>query len=181
MTEPAGPARAVDYYPIGEGHAWAHDVTDHRLEGQGPVLITSRMVEVDQRGFTIDSVRQRIRYELLEDGIFKPESRYHLLKDPIETGAGWAIPVGGTVQITSTTEVVKVPAGTFDGCLVVVEELDQIHRVEWTYARGVGPVQMRVFDLRDGPPKLVIEGVLRSWALIDETAGPDGMVESAPE
>lgn len=159
----AGPATALDYYPVREGNAWAHDVIDHRLDGQGPVLVTSRMVDVTPTEFTIDSVRERVTYDLVADGIFKPQSQYHLLKDPIEAGARWAIPIGGTVRVAEVGVATEVPAGKFDDCIVVIEILGDIHKVEWTYARGVGPVRMRVYDLREGEPELVIEGQLRSY------------------
>lgn len=159
----SGPATAFDYYPVREGNAWAHDVIDHRLEGQGPVLVTSRMVDVTPTQFTIDSVRERVTYDVVADGIFKPQSQYHLLKSPIEKGARWEIPVGGTVRIAEVGVADEVPAGKFPDCIVVVEILGDIHKVEWTYARDVGPVRMRVYDLREGEPELVIEGQLRSY------------------
>lgn len=168
---PSRPATAFDYYPIAAGNAWAYDVTDHRVRGQGPVLMTSRVTDVTDDGFTVDSVRERVRYAVRPEGIFKPESRYYLLRDPIARDATWDIPLGGTVTITDVGRAAKVPAGSFVDCIVVVEELDTIHRVEWTYARDVGPIRMRVFDLRAGEPELVIEGVLRSHALGVDGAG----------
>jgi hypothetical protein len=176
-AEPQGPATARDYYPVRDGNAWAHQVVDHRIEGQGPVLVTSRMTDVTAEQFTIDSIRERVTYHLVPDGIFKPESRYHLLKDPIELGARWEIPIGGIVRIAEVGATVEVPAGKFDDCIVVIEILGDIHKVEWTYARDVGPVQMRVYDLREGEPQLVIEGKLQAYRTEPDDIPEESAVE----
>lgn len=176
-VEASGPATARDYYPVRDGNAWAHQVVDHRIEGQGPVLVTSRMTDVTAAQFTIDSIRERVTYHLVADGIFKPESRYHLLKDPIEAGARWEIPIGGIVRIAKVGATVEVPAGKFDDCIVVIEVLGDIHKVEWTYARDVGPVQMLVYDLREGEPQLVIEGKLQAYRTEPDDTPEESTVE----
>lgn len=158
---------AVDYYPVGVGNAWAYMVTNHGGPNAGSnVLLTTQMIDVTETTFTIKSGDEPITYERRPDGVFKPKSGYHMLKDPIAQGASWTIPGGmGTVTVTAVDEEVKVTAGKFMWCITVVEELGGIQRAEWTYAPEVGPVRMRIYDLKKGAPALVVSGELRGFQL----------------
>ncbi len=162
----SGPKVALDYYPIQEGNAWSYQVLDQRVGT--PVLLTSRMIEVSEKGFTIDSVRQRVRYAIRGRAIFRPKSGYAILKDPLKVGAAWDIPAGGKVQVTKVGVTDTVKGGTFDNCVVIVEDIYKLQRAEWTYAADVGLIRMRIFDLREGAPKLLVSGELLSYAIGDD-------------
>lgn len=163
--EPPREDTALDYFPVRLDAAWSYYVVDHRLEGQGRVLLTSRVAEVTADSVTIDSVRQRVKYEIHPDGIYKPQSKYYALRSPIVAGAKWDVPGGGEVRIESKGNTLDLPAGRIENCILVVEELYELQRAELYYARGIGLVKMTYFDLRAEGSPVAISGELLSYAL----------------
>ena len=156
---------ALDYFPVPLNAAWSYYVIDHRLEGQGRVLLTSRVAEVTPDSVTIDSVRQRVKYEIHPNGIYKPQSKYYVLRSPIVEGAKWDVPGGGEVRIESAGNTLDLLAGRIENCILVVEELYELQRAELYYARGIGLVKMTYFDLRAEGSPVAISGELLSYAL----------------
>ena len=166
---PPEPLAAVAYYPVAKTNAWAHLVTNHAT-GADPVLVTSRITDVQSDSFAVTSGAEEIRYERRADGIFKPKSGYYMIKDPVAVGTEWPMPEGaGHVRITDVTAEITVSASCQRGCVVVVEELPGQQRAEWTYAPRLGPIRMRVWDLSAQPPKLLVSGELKAYQV--EPAG----------
>lgn len=160
---PAARPAGARYFPLERGTSWAYTV-ETNLEGeQRSVLSTARIVESSAESFVLQTGDERARYTLRPDGIYKETSGYAILREPLELGARWSILDGkGEIRVEGAGATVATPAGTFEGCLVVVEEVFRDQRVEWTYAPEVGPVRMRVFLLGDAPV-LVADAVLRGF------------------
>lgn len=73
-----------------------------------------------------------------------------LLEEPIEAGHSFRGPFG-TVTITEVGQQVTVPAGTYAGCIVTVEEAaDPPKRATSTYCPGIGLVGMQVESFGEG-------------------------------
>ncbi len=158
---------AADYYPAEKGNAWAYMVTNHTGPTAGSqVLLTAQIIDSNETTFTIKSGKDPVTYERRAEGVFKPQSGYHLIKDPLTKGASWSIPGGmGTVTITGVDETVQVTAGKFMWCITVVEDIGGQQRAEWTYAPEVGPVRMRIYDLKGQEPTLQVSGELRGYQI----------------
>lgn len=158
---PSGPIGVTQLYPVAVGNAWAHMVTDHETSQQ--VLVTSRISATTATSFTVISGDEIIEYVLKDGGIFKPKSGYFMMIDPITEGARWPISSGGEVRVERMNATDTVTAGTFEGCVVIVEEVGGEQRAEWTYAPHVGPIRMRVWTLLTPEPTLVMSGELRGY------------------
>jgi hypothetical protein len=142
-SAPAAKAAAVEagaarYYPLAVGNSWTYDVG-----GGHPEKI--EIVGRDGPWF-LDDHRGRFRYE--PDGV-RDADRY-LLRTPVETGARWSAVDNLVVQrfeIVSTEASAVTRAGTFTGCALVRNEQPLPHGArfvtEWTYAPGVGLVELR--------------------------------------
>lgn len=142
----AGEAGAARYYPLAVGNSWTYDVGGGRQE---KIEIVGR-----DGAWYLDDHRGRFRYET--DGV-RDADRY-LLRTPVETGAKWSAVDNLVVQrfeVASTEASAVTRAGTFTRCALVRNEqpLPNGGRfvTEWTYAPGVGMVEMRTSVLaRDG-------------------------------
>ena len=158
---PRGPPTVAELYPMVLGAAWAHWLT--KADGSAPILVTSRIGALDDREVVFKSGDQEVRYERRPEGLFKPSSKYFLLRDPIAAGARWPMPEG-EVRVTAIDAEVAVKAGRFRHC-VIVEELGEGQRVEWVYARGVGPVRMRSFAIVEGTEQPLVEAELSGYRI----------------
>lgn len=155
------------YFPIAAGNSWAYEVVSDMGGGKKrTILSTAQITRADATSFDLKSGDDVSAYEIREDGFFKSKSGYYTLKDPVLAGSRWQIMDGrGDVLIRDVGVSVTLPPGTFEGCIVVVEEIFGDQRVEWTYAPNIGPVQMRVFLLEGGTPSLLLEGKLKAYQL----------------
>jgi len=108
-------------YPLNDGNVWTYDVdTGVDLSALG----ISRVVEVQGPRVTVEnngSTQDAIVYELRPEGIFRVASGTWLLRRPIEVGATWPAAGGREARVRSIDERVEVGAGTFEGCVAVVE------------------------------------------------------------
>jgi len=163
---------AEDFYPIVVGNAWAHMVTSHDT-GES-ILVTSRIAKVDPDGFVLSSGANNVSYARKPEGLFKPQSGYFILKNPIKEGASWKMrDVEGEVRIEMVSKTATVTAGKFKNCIQVVEEIPKSQKVVWTYAPGVGPVEMQVYSLEIDPPLLLISSDLKGYQVtLASKAGP---------
>ena len=154
--------KAEDFYPIVEGNAWAHMLTSHDTGDK--ILVTSRIAKVDADGFVISSGANNVTYARKPEGLFKPQSGYFILKDPIAPQAQWDMrDNGGTVRIDAVAKTATVAAGKFKNCIFVTEEIPESQKVEWVYAPGVGPIQMKVYSLEIDPPLLLLSSELKGY------------------
>ena len=170
-----GPLPAASYFPLEPGSSWAYLVEQHQGDGRTTtVLATTQVIAGASNQFAVQSGDAISSYELRPDGIFKAASKYFVLKDPIKAGAKWPIfNDEGEVRVDATNVREEVPAGAFDGCVRVVEEIFDDQKVEWTYAPRVGPVRMRVFLLDGGPELLVIDSKLKAYRIGFDTGPAD--------
>jgi hypothetical protein len=157
------PAETVeDFYPLVIGNAWAHSVVSHDTDES--ILVTSRIAKVDPDGFVLTFGANNVSYARKPEGIFKPQSGYFILKNPIKTGASWKMrDTEGEVRIDMTAQTTTVTAGKFKNCIHVTEEIPGSQKVEWVYAPGVGPIRMRVYSLEIDPPLLLISSELKGY------------------
>ncbi|MBI2897898.1 MAG: hypothetical protein HYY06_30345 [Deltaproteobacteria bacterium] len=155
----SGSVRAVDFFPMGRGSAWSYDIDD----GVETVLVTSRVVERSGNRVTVlNPVGEEMRYEVRDDGIYRPDRRVYLLRDPLEVGAEWDSAAGMRASVTSLNRRVRTPSGEF-ACLEVVEEGgEQGLRIVTRYARRVGPVEiiagMRLSGGRSASTRAILRG-----------------------
>src|SRR5690606_36447243 len=86
----------------------------------------------------------RIQRLAIEDTRISQTTGGILLEEPLEKGRSFKGSFG-TVTITETDELVKVPAGTYAGCLTTVEESKEPpKRSTSTYCPGIGLVTLEV-------------------------------------
>ncbi len=103
------------------------------------------------------------RLEILKTGIRNLDGGF-LLKAPIEMGATWP-GTGGQVHVAAVDKQMKVPAGTFVGCIETVEEQNVAHghkRVTTDFCPDVGIVRLEV-QAQVGAEYAVERAVLRSF------------------
>ena len=133
---------ARQYYPLETGWRWAYDV---EKAGERILAIYS-VIERGGASAVLQAGTERISYLVMPDGIARrapdkelPQGDY-LLRSPIKAGARWPIE-GGTATVSSVAQAVTVPAGTFQGCIIVEESRSEPTRLaRTTYAPGMGPV-----------------------------------------
>lgn len=140
QAAPAGAAGedATVYYPLAVANSWTYALRG--ADRQETIQIVGR----DGPWF-IDDHRGRLRYE--SDGV-RDADRY-LLRTPLVVGAKWTAVENLVVQrfeVVGMDASAVTRAGTFTHCAVVRNEQPLGKKgkfvTEWTYARGVGMVQL---------------------------------------
>jgi hypothetical protein len=159
-------ARPADYFPLAVGNAWTF--LDRSPQQPQPVRRTVRIVSRDAEGYFVDDQRGALRADL--DCVHDRARR--ILCRPFQAGATWSsvVSVSATerYEIAAVNETVKVPAGTFSGCVRVRSRIhggkvDQV--AELTYAPGVGPVRLETFAVVNGVAAPQVRGELESYRL----------------
>lgn len=155
-TPPAGTAAApapvadpTTFFPLAVGNEWTWIDLSPQSGGGAPKRRTVRITGRDAEGYYVDSEKGALRSSR---GCIQDRSR-RLLCAPFESGRTWTSIVSETsterYQITATGVTAKVPAGTFEGCLIVQARnragSDAEIVLETTYAPGVGPVRIETF------------------------------------
>lgn len=133
---PDAPLRAHHLLPLEHDTVFSYETsTDTGLEGL--MVLQIRRPRPDLAELDVAGRVQRL--DLAPTGILHASGGY-VLKDPIEKDASFP-GAFGEVRITEVGKQVKVPAGTFEGCVVTVEESSQpFKRARSTYCPGVGLV-----------------------------------------
>ncbi|NUO49790.1 MAG: hypothetical protein HOV80_13120 [Polyangiaceae bacterium] len=75
---------------------------------------------------------------------------FRMLDEPVQDGHSWTTTNGAAnfdMHYESAGSV-TTPAGTFDDCWRVVQDVS--YQQDWTYCRGVGPVSSTLVDLSGG-------------------------------
>jgi hypothetical protein len=136
-TAKVTPARL---YPLSSGSAWSYDVDT----GDGSqVLATMRVTESDAGRAAVQGGEGVTHYELRADGIYRPDRGGYLLKAPLRAGATWLSGDGVQAEISASDIKIETAAGSFSGCLEVVERGSASGAViTTTYCPDVGPVQI---------------------------------------
>lgn len=140
---PEEPRRATDphaMYPMHPGNAWSYDVD---TGAPATTLAVTRVEAREGHQARVRTGEKVVRYQLDREGIRTvPEGRW-LLRTPFVVGAQWAAPGGRDARVVSVAAALQTPAGSFEGCLEVLEtggELDL--EVRTVYCPGVGPVSV---------------------------------------
>jgi len=154
------PLRARDLYPLAVGHAWTYESVSGGVSEQ----VTVRVLR-ESGGYFVDSNGGALRHDAT--GLRDP-NRY-LLREPLVAGTKWTSVQ--SLQSSESYEVVEadrpctVPAGTFARCVRVrgATRLDEKRSLvsTWTYAEGVGLVELRTsLESAGQPPKPQVEARL---------------------
>jgi len=127
-------------YPLALGSAWSYDVD----AGDGEqVLAITRVVEAGPGYAGVLGGEGVRRYELRPDGLYQTALGGYLLKAPITANASWDAGRGVTARVAETAVAVETGAGSFSGCVRVVEEgAPSGAVVRTTYCPDVGPVEV---------------------------------------
>jgi hypothetical protein len=166
---PAGPADPTSYFPLAVGNEWTWIDLSPRSGGGSPKQRTVRIVGRDADGYFLDSEKGALRSSR---GCIQDHSR-RLLCAPFELDRTWTSIVSETsterYQIAATGVTATVPAGTFEGCLMVRARNragpDTEILLETTYAPGVGPVRIETFALVGGRKVPQVKAELASYRM----------------
>ncbi len=137
---------AADYYPLRLGTCWSYATS---FLGQMQPDMNVCLVRKDPGGLYVDDKTPPSRLSFDGHGLRDGAVRY-LLKEPLEVGNKWMSVIDvRTVEkyeIVDTGSLVSVPAGTYDGCVVVRMEvrIDATRAliVHTSFAPGVGIVRI---------------------------------------
>jgi hypothetical protein len=128
----------TELYPLDTGNAWSYDVDTGEAS---TTLAITRVEAFDGRIAEVHTGRTVVRYEVLAEGIRVPPGDEWLLRAPLVEGATWPGRGGWTARLISTDTSVETPAGSFDGCVEVLETGGKLElEVRTVYCAGVGPV-----------------------------------------
>jgi hypothetical protein len=155
---PPGPAPLLadptTHFPLAVGNEWTWLDLSPRAGDGAPKRRTVRIVGRDAEGFFVDSEKGALRSA---HGCIQDRSR-RILCAPFDVDRAWTSIVSETsterYQIGATGVTATVPAGTFEGCVLVRARnragADAEILLETTYAPGVGPVRIETFALVAG-------------------------------
>jgi len=157
------------YFPLAIGNEWTWLDRSPQAGQGGAKRRTVRIVSRDKDGFFVDDARGALR---VAHGCIQDRLR-RILCAPFELDRTWSSVVSETsterYQIAAVGIVATVPAGTFDGCILVRartradEEAEMI--LETTYAPGVGPVRIETFALVKGRRIPQVQAELASYRI----------------
>jgi hypothetical protein len=127
-------------YPLRQGSIWSYDVDT----GEGPpILAITRVLSNDGHEVEVSSGSDPVRYALRDEGLYRIDRGGFVLKEPLREGATWEAGGGATVRVVSTSRDVETPAGSFSGCLEVLETGGVGGKqVRSVYCADVGPVEV---------------------------------------
>jgi hypothetical protein len=156
-AEPSRPSVAADptsYFPLAVGNEWTWIDRSPAVGAPAPKQRTVRIVSRDAEGYYVDDARGALK---ASHGCIQDRVR-RILCAPFDLDRSWTSIVSETsterYQIVAVGVPATVPAGTFEGCVVVRarnragDDAEVI--LETTYAPGVGPVRIETFALVGG-------------------------------
>jgi hypothetical protein len=136
-----GAVHPADLYPLQTGNAWSYDVDTGEAS---TTLVVTRVALFDGRLAEVHTGRTIVRYEVSQDGIRVAAGDGWIIHSPVEQGATWLGRGGRTAQVVSIGATLQTRAGTFDGCVEVLETGGKLElEVRTVYCPGVGPVSVR--------------------------------------
>jgi len=166
--------RILNLYPLQVGNQWIFKTTypDTDQEREDTELVVRR----SDSTYHLSNGDTLIHYR--NHGIINKNGVY-ILRFPLEKGYAW-MDQGFSLEITSVTKTVRVPAGEFEECVEVTwhhESGGKRFVSVSTYAPGVGPVLYEYYGLADGGGKtLLLKSELKRYRL----GGTDGQVRGSP-
>jgi hypothetical protein len=143
----------TSYFPLAVGNEWTWIDLSPLAAGEGKKR-TVRIVSRDAEGYFVDDAKGALR---VAHGCIQDRVR-RILCTPFDLDRSWSSVVSETstehYQIAATGVTTTVPAGTFDGCILVRARnragADVEVILETTYAPGVGPVRIETFAVVNG-------------------------------
>jgi hypothetical protein len=142
------------YFPLAVGNEWTWTDRSPQVGAGTPKQRTVRIVSLDADGYFVDDARGALKaaHGCIQDRVRR------ILCAPFELDRSWSSIVSETsterYQIAATGLTAEVPAGTFEGCILVRARnragANAEVILETTYAPGVGPVRLETFALVDG-------------------------------
>ncbi len=161
------------YFPLAVGNEWTWVDRSPQVGAGTPRQRTVRIVSRDAEGYFVDDARGALK---VAHGCIQDRLR-RILCAPFDLDRSWTSIVSETsterYQIAAVGLTAKVPAGTFDGCILVRARnragADAEVILETTYAPGVGPVRIETFALVDGRKIPQVQAELASHRTERET------------
>jgi hypothetical protein len=142
------------YFPLAVGNEWTWIDRSPQVGAGTPKQRTVRIVSRDADGYFVDDARGALKaaHGCIQDRVRR------VLCTPFELDRSWSSIVSETsterYQIAATGLTAVVPAGTFEGCILVRARnragANAEVILETTYAPGVGPVRLETFAVVDG-------------------------------
>lgn len=129
-------------FPLEDGNIYAYDTKD----GDETGMLVAKVKRTDATHGELRLSNKTNKFIYAADGVTYDTGTY-ILKAPVEVGTTWQGEHGGMLKIASIDLAVKVPAGSYSGCVRTVEEggaLPPGKRYETTYCPGVGMVLLLV-------------------------------------
>ena len=169
-TRPPAPlGDPTAYFPLAVGNEWTWTDLSPQSGAGAPKRRTIRILSRDTEGFYIDNEKGALRSA---HGCIQDRSR-RILCAPFELERTWTSIVSETsterYQIAATGLTTTVPAGTFEGCVLVRGRnragADAEILLETTYAPGVGPVRIQTFALVGGRKLPQVSAELASYRI----------------
>jgi hypothetical protein len=114
------PSEVARYLPLVDNHVFAYR-TEDRVKGvTGALMLRVRKRAIGGAELLGGARPQRIVVD--GAGLRREAEGTYLLRGPIAVGTSWRTGSFGSARIDAVERTVKVPAGSFDHCVVVVEE-----------------------------------------------------------
>ncbi|HEU4412989.1 MAG TPA: hypothetical protein VFS43_47545 [Polyangiaceae bacterium] len=118
---PEGPVSEVArYLPFTDNHVYAYRTQDRVKGTSGALMLRVRRRAIGGVELLGGARTQRVVAD--EDGIKRDPEGTYMLRTPVAVGTSWRTGLTSTARIAAVDRPVKVPAGSFDRCVVVVEE-----------------------------------------------------------
>ena len=168
---PRAPALPSDdagaYFPLAVGNSWTYlDRSPQLPPGVAPRR-SVRIVARDAEGYYVDSDRGALR---VAGGCVQDRLR-RILCAPFTVGSQWTSVVSLTsterYEIAAVGETVRVPAGSFEGCVRVRARnragAEAENVLEISYAPGVGPVRIETSAVTKGVSAPQVRAELESY------------------
>ncbi len=167
-ASPAAESPAA-YFPLAVGNQWTYLDRSPQLPAGTVKRRTVRILSRDADGYYLDSDRGALRaaHGCLEDRMRR------ILCAPFDLGSRWSSVVSVTstehYEIAAVGETVRVPAGTFEGCVRVRSRNragpDAETVLEISYAPGVGPIRIHTDAVVAGTSTPQVRAELESYRL----------------
>jgi hypothetical protein len=155
-------ARPVEqFFPLQDGHVYTYDIVSSPGAPREQFMVRIRRLSADRAEMLTGGAVRRI---VLEDNGIRREAAGYVLRAPLRVGATWQGDNGGTATVEATDVEAHVPAGSFKGCVRVVERLMTAERrvITTVLCEGVGIVTMQV-HASSGSEQAVQRVELRSY------------------
>ncbi len=118
---PAGPLSEVErYMPLEDNHVYEYRTEDVVKGTRGALILRVRRRAIGGAELLGGARTQRVVVDA--EGVRRDPEGTYMLRTPLAVGTSWRTGPGGNARIAAVDRAVKVPAGSFDRCVVVVEE-----------------------------------------------------------